>query len=277
MTQYCSRTIAERGVQLIGTAHGQLLENLIKNPTLSDLVGGICSVTLGDEEARARGTQKSILERKAPPTFPLVIEMRERALWVAHWVETSVDALLTGKVPMVQIRRRDSKSKNVVIEECLYDNGEGSVEGNYGTHHNAMVGPGASNTSSSSGSGNSLSKNNAASFSGLAAVAREQAVADGINTSVFDSMFGYNVKSGPFGSAVEEGNSDPYAWAARLRDLPEEEALAELAAMGYTDGGSGRRAGGEKFSFAAGTGSSGKKKNSRRNSVGRAVSQRRRR
>lgn len=98
------RTIAERGVQLIGTAHGQLLENLIKNPTLSDLVGGICSVTLGDEEARSRGTQKSVLERKAPPTFPLVIEMRERAHWVTHWVEDSVDCLLSGKVPIVQVR-----------------------------------------------------------------------------------------------------------------------------------------------------------------------------
>ena len=91
--------------QLIGTAHGQLLENLIKNPTLSDLVGGICSVTLGDEEARQRGTQKSVLERKAPPTFPLVIEMRERAYWVTHWVEDSVDCLLTGKVPIVQVGR----------------------------------------------------------------------------------------------------------------------------------------------------------------------------
>jgi hypothetical protein len=90
-------------LQLIGTAHGQLLENLIKNPTLSDLVGGICSVTLGDEEARQRGTQKSVLERKAPPTFLLVIEMRERAYWVTHWVEDSVDCLLTGKVPIVQV------------------------------------------------------------------------------------------------------------------------------------------------------------------------------
>lgn len=69
----------------------------------SDLVGGICSVTLGDEEARSRGCQKSILERKAPPTFPLVIEMRERAHWVTHWVEDSVDCLLSGKVPIVQV------------------------------------------------------------------------------------------------------------------------------------------------------------------------------
>lgn len=75
---HACRTIAERGVTLIGTAHGQVLENLMKNPTLTDLVGGITSVTLGDEEARSRGTQKSVLERKGPPTFSIVIEMRER-------------------------------------------------------------------------------------------------------------------------------------------------------------------------------------------------------
>ena len=73
-----ARTIAERGVQLIGTAHGNTLENLMMNPTLSDLIGGIQSVTLSDEEARRRGTQKSILERKAPPTFSIMVEIRER-------------------------------------------------------------------------------------------------------------------------------------------------------------------------------------------------------
>jgi len=71
-----ARTIAERGVQLIGTAHGNNLDNLMLNPTLSDLIGGIQSVTLGDEEARRRGTQKSILERKAPPTFDVVVEIQ---------------------------------------------------------------------------------------------------------------------------------------------------------------------------------------------------------
>ena len=85
------RTIAERGVQLVGTAHGQLLENLIQNPTLKDLVGGIQSVTLGDDEARARGCQKTIMERAGPATFPIVIEMHERSFWVAHNVEESVD------------------------------------------------------------------------------------------------------------------------------------------------------------------------------------------
>jgi stage III sporulation protein SpoIIIAA len=100
-----ARTIAERGVQLIGTAHGNRIENLMKNPTLSDLVGGIQSVTLGDDEARRRGTQKSILERKAPPTFDIAIEMLERQRWTVHEdVSASVDALLRGRVPAPQER-----------------------------------------------------------------------------------------------------------------------------------------------------------------------------
>ena len=73
-----ARTIAERGVQLIGTAHGNTLENLLLNPTLSDLVGGIESVTLSDEEARRRGTQKTVLERRSPPTFDVLIEIQTR-------------------------------------------------------------------------------------------------------------------------------------------------------------------------------------------------------
>ena len=117
------RTIAERGVMLIGTAHGQLLENLIKNPTLTDLIGGVASVTLSDDEARLRGTQKSILERKGPPTFPLVLEMRERDYWVTHWVEDSVDSLLHGKCPVVQIRRRDEDG-GVSVTEARYDAAE---------------------------------------------------------------------------------------------------------------------------------------------------------
>ncbi|MDJ0562046.1 MAG: AAA family ATPase, partial [Microcystis sp. M53599_WE4] len=89
-----ARTIAERGVQLVGTAHGNQLENLIKNPTLSDLVGGIQAVTLGDEEARRRGSQKTVLERKAPPTFDIAIEMLERQRWVIHEdVSTTIDQL----------------------------------------------------------------------------------------------------------------------------------------------------------------------------------------
>ena len=114
------RTIAERGVQLVATAHGQVLANLLKNPTLCDLVGGIQSVTLGDEEARSRGTQKTILERKGPPTFPTVIEMRERGLWVAHDTQTSVDDLLLGRMPLVEVRSRDANHK-VVVSARPYD------------------------------------------------------------------------------------------------------------------------------------------------------------
>ncbi|MCB0245738.1 MAG: AAA family ATPase, partial [Anaerolineae bacterium] len=92
-----ARTIAERGVQLIGTAHGNTLENLLLNPTLSDLVGGIESVTLSDEEARRRGTQKSVLERKAPPTFDVLIEIQDRQRMAVHGdVARAVDDFLRG-------------------------------------------------------------------------------------------------------------------------------------------------------------------------------------
>ncbi|MBJ7899318.1 MAG: AAA family ATPase [Cyanobacteria bacterium RI_101] len=100
-----ARTIAERGVQLVGTAHGNRLENLIKNPTLADLVGGIQAVTLGDEEARRRGSQKTVLERKALPTFTIAVEMLERQKWVIHAkVAQTIDALLRGKEPGQEIR-----------------------------------------------------------------------------------------------------------------------------------------------------------------------------
>ena len=102
-----ARTIAERGVQLIGTAHGNTLENLMLNPTLSDLIGGIQSVTLSDEEARRRGTQKSILERKAPPTFSVMVELRERdQVAVYHDVAAMVDATLRNQTVEPEVRRR---------------------------------------------------------------------------------------------------------------------------------------------------------------------------
>ncbi len=103
-----ARTIAERGVQLIGTAHGQTLENLMANPTLSDLIGGIESVTLSDEEARRRGTQKTVLERRAPPTFDILIEIQDRHRLLVHPdVGQAVDALLRGKPPMAELRYYD--------------------------------------------------------------------------------------------------------------------------------------------------------------------------
>lgn len=100
-----ARTIAERGVQLIGTAHGNTLNNLMQNPTLSDLIGGIQSVTLGDEEARRRGTQKSILERKAPPTFEVVVEIQDRDRVAVHDdVAEVVDAYLRGSPSTPEVR-----------------------------------------------------------------------------------------------------------------------------------------------------------------------------
>jgi stage III sporulation protein SpoIIIAA len=103
-----ARTIAERGVQLVGTAHGNTLENLMMNPTLADLIGGIQSVTLGDEEARRRHTQKSILERKSPPTFDIVVEIQERDRVAIHPdVGTAVDALLRDTPASTEIRWMD--------------------------------------------------------------------------------------------------------------------------------------------------------------------------
>ena len=113
-----ARTIAERGVQLVGTAHGNQLENLIKNPTLADLIGGIQTVTLGDDEARRRGSQKSVLERKAPPTFDMAIEMLERQRWVVHEdVAATVDHLLRGRVPETQVRTVGDSGKVVITHE----------------------------------------------------------------------------------------------------------------------------------------------------------------
>lgn len=113
-----ARTIAERGVQLVGTAHGNQLENLIKNPTLADLIGGIQTVTLGDDEARRRGSQKSVLERKAPPTFDMAIEMLERQRWVVHEdVSTTVDHLLRGRVPETQIRTMGEGGQVAITHE----------------------------------------------------------------------------------------------------------------------------------------------------------------
>lgn len=103
-----ARTIAERGVQLVGTAHGRTLHNLMMNPTLADLVGGIQSVTLSDEEARRRGTQKSVLERKAPPTFDVLIEIKDwQHLAIHHDVAQAVDAMLRGRSMPAEIRYRD--------------------------------------------------------------------------------------------------------------------------------------------------------------------------
>jgi hypothetical protein len=107
-----ARTIAERGVQLVATAHGNTLENLMMNPTLADLVGGIQSVTLGDEEARRRGTQKSILERKAPPTFDVVVEIQTWDRVAIHTdVAETVDAILRGYEMPAEVREVDEQGE----------------------------------------------------------------------------------------------------------------------------------------------------------------------
>ncbi len=107
-----ARTIAERGVQLIGTAHGNSLQSLMMNPTLSDLIGGVQTVTLGDEEARIRGTQKSILERKAPPTFDMVVEIQSwQHIAIYPDVATTVDAILRGRTIPTETRWFDENGE----------------------------------------------------------------------------------------------------------------------------------------------------------------------
>jgi stage III sporulation protein SpoIIIAA len=123
-----ARTIAERGVQLVGTAHGNTLENLIMNPTLSDLIGGIQTVTLGDEEARRRRTQKSILERKAPPTFDMVVEIVDYYKVTIHpEVTEAVDALLHGRPPKAEVRWMDEDGevkKEAITSPIMWESKE---------------------------------------------------------------------------------------------------------------------------------------------------------
>ncbi|HYW23561.1 MAG TPA: hypothetical protein VE953_05315, partial [Terriglobales bacterium] len=130
-----ARTIAERGVQLIATAHGQTLENLLVNPTLNDLLGGIQSVTLSDEEARRRGTQKTVLERKSPPTFDVLIEIQDRERVAIHQpLAEVVDAALRGPLPTPRIRMRTREGRIISnIEDSSVR--PVSVHGNGGVHH----------------------------------------------------------------------------------------------------------------------------------------------
>ena len=110
-----ARTIAERGVQLVATAHGNALENLLLNPTLSDLVGGVQTVTLGDEEARRRGSQKSVLERKAPPSFDALVEIQAWDRVAVHAeLASTVDTLLRGFPVSPEVRWLD---KEGVVQE----------------------------------------------------------------------------------------------------------------------------------------------------------------
>ncbi len=119
---FAARTIAERGVQLIATAHGGSLENLILNPSLADLIGGINAVTLGDDEARRRGTQKTILERKSPPTFEIIVEINNRNLVIVHKdVGTVIDKWLRGSKIIGEKRSTDQTGK--IIKTQLLVNG----------------------------------------------------------------------------------------------------------------------------------------------------------
>ena len=118
-----ARTIAEKGVQLVGTTHGNCLENLIKNPSLSDLIGGIQYVTLSDDEAKRRGTQKSILERKAYPAFQIAIEINKQNSWTVHEnVKNSIDSLLRGNSSVSQIRQLSINEKTNIKYKKLQKN-----------------------------------------------------------------------------------------------------------------------------------------------------------
>jgi len=129
-----ARTIAERGVQLIATAHGQTLENLLVNPTLNDLLGGIQSVTLSDEEARRRGTQKTVLERKAPPTFDVLIEIQDRERVAIHQpLGEVVDAALRGPLPTPRIRMRTREGR--IISNAEDGSRTAPVHGGNGAPH----------------------------------------------------------------------------------------------------------------------------------------------
>src|SRR5438874_6381998 len=135
-----ARTIAERGVQLVGTAHGNTLENLMLNPTLADLIGGIQSVTLSDEEARRRGTQKSVLERKAPPTFAVLVEIQDRDRVAVHRdIAASVDAILRGQPLAVEVRRRRDDGEVEIAQESAE---EGAAPGGPGRRRDERGGAG---------------------------------------------------------------------------------------------------------------------------------------
>lgn len=122
-----ARTIAEKGVQLVGTTHGNCLENLIKNPSLSDLIGGIQYVTLSDDEAKRRGTQKSILERKAYPAFEIIIEINQQNSWTIHEeVQNSVDLFLRGNFIVSQVRQFSLVEK-VRIKSKRFQNTQNSL------------------------------------------------------------------------------------------------------------------------------------------------------
>jgi len=218
MEALACRTIAERGVQLIGTAHGRLLENLIKNPTLSDLVGGVTTVTLGDDEARSRGCQKTISERAAPATFPIVVEMHARSMWVEHDVEVSVDDILVGNRPVVNLRTRDEE-RRVQVFPCVYDmdlvaNESMDEQESSGTNGNFRPNPQPGFAVSKTTSGRDVSE--------LTRIGEYN------NNS---SRSNNNRRGGSSNNSRYGGGSsidDPYAWAQSLGTVPDKDALNAL-------------------------------------------------
>ncbi len=133
-----ARTIAEKGVQLVGTTHGNCLENLIKNPPLVDLIGGIQYVTLSDDEAKRRGTQKSILERKAYPAFEIIIEINSQNSWTIHEdVKHSVDLFLRGNFTINQVRQF-SLTEKIKIKCQRFQNYQSSVLKNSSNLNNSL-------------------------------------------------------------------------------------------------------------------------------------------
>ena len=134
-----ARTIAERGVQLIATAHGNTLQNLIMNPTLSDLVGGLESVILGDEEARRRRTQKTILERKRPPTFDSVVEIKSWGEVAIHYdVASVVDVMLRDLQPRPEGRKVDSSGRVKVEEGAAMFSSDGTADSKFDATRNSF-------------------------------------------------------------------------------------------------------------------------------------------
>jgi stage III sporulation protein SpoIIIAA len=133
-----ARTIAEKGVQLVGTTHGNCLENLIKNPPLADLIGGIQYVTLSDDEAKRRGSQKSILERKTYSAFEIVIEINKQNSWTIHEdVELSIDSFLKWDITIGQIRQFTLNEKIRIKSEALKTNSGSFIKNqNYSKNKN---------------------------------------------------------------------------------------------------------------------------------------------
>jgi len=135
-----ARTIAEKGVQLVGTIHGNCLENLIKNPPLADLIGGIQYVTLSDDEAKRRGTQKSILERKAYPAFEIIIEINQQNCWTIHEdVKTSVDLFLRDSFTIGQIRQF-SLTEKIKVKSQRFQNYQYSLTKSHNSLNNVLSG-----------------------------------------------------------------------------------------------------------------------------------------